>query len=335
MPLTDEGSHKTENPCYPCTVLILLVTVSIIGCNIITLLVVARSKRLRSNAGFLMGQLAVVDLCVGIMTSSFAVLSSALGRWPYGDGLCGFVGFCTCFFCSVSIMTLMQMSVDRYVQISRPLHYAATMTIKRHVTFTTILVLVFALFFSTPFYGWGEYVYQPNAYICAFHFDVSMTFSLTCFLVIVSPQSVVIVTTYVKLYKIARRHISSINNTEETVGSNATNTKLKQQFKLVKTIGIVVGLFHICWMPAATFQLLTSFMPVLHHGTPDWLDFTMWWLAIGNSFFNFIVYTVNNKEFREELRKLKNSFCPNNTIDDIVGEVTHTEIQHATVSFKA
>lgn len=115
------------------------------------------------------------------------------------------------------------------------------------------------------------------------------------------------------------RNSLPLSNTPSTVPlfqnrhEKATETKRKialaRERKTVKTLGIIMGTFILCWMPFFTVALI---MPFCHESCymPHWLRDTINWLGYSNSLLNPIIYAYFNKDFQSAFKKIiKCHFC--------------------------
>ena len=75
--------------------------------------------------------------------------------------------------------------------------------------------------------------------------------------------------------------------------------------KAAKLLIVIVVLYTIGWLPFCSVKIYADRNP---DGVSGWLEFVYVWLAINNSWYNFVVYIGMNKTFRsmclETLREL-------------------------------
>nr|XP_043868580.1 5-hydroxytryptamine (serotonin) receptor 1A b [Solea senegalensis] len=95
--------------------------------------------------------------------------------------------------------------------------------------------------------------------------------------------------------------------------SKATEARRKialaRERKTVKTLGIIMGTFILCWLP---FFIVALVMPFCQDSCfmPRWLEDVINWLGYSNSLLNPIIYAYFNKDFQSAFKKIiKCHFC--------------------------
>ncbi|KAK6494730.1 5-hydroxytryptamine receptor 1A-alpha-like isoform X1 [Huso huso] len=96
---------------------------------------------------------------------------------------------------------------------------------------------------------------------------------------------------------------------------NEKNTEAKRKValarerKTVKTLGIIMGTFILCWLPFFIVALVLPFCGESCY-MPDWLAALINWLGYSNSLLNPIIYAYFNKDFQSAFKKIiKCKFC--------------------------
>ncbi|XP_061589476.1 5-hydroxytryptamine receptor 1A-beta [Cololabis saira] len=99
----------------------------------------------------------------------------------------------------------------------------------------------------------------------------------------------------------------------ESRHEKATEAKRKialaRERKTVKTLGIIMGTFILCWLP---FFIVALVMPFCQDSCymPRWLEDVINWLGYSNSLLNPIIYAYFNKDFQSAFKKIiKCHFC--------------------------
>lgn len=79
--------------------------------------------------------------------------------------------------------------------------------------------------------------------------------------------------------------------------------------KAAITVGVIMGVFLICWVPFFCVNIVAAFCKTCIAGQTFKI---LSWLGYSNSAFNPIIYSIFNTEFREAFKRIlttKNSWC--------------------------
>lgn len=79
--------------------------------------------------------------------------------------------------------------------------------------------------------------------------------------------------------------------------------------KAAITVGVIMGVFLICWVPFFCVNIVAAFCKTCIGGQTFKI---LSWLGYSNSAFNPIIYSIFNTEFREAFKRIlttKNSWC--------------------------
>lgn len=142
-------------------VLVSFIILTIAG-NVLVCLAVGLSRRLWRIANCFVVSLAVTDLLLGLLVLPLsATVELRSGKWPLGGTLCNIYISLDVMLCTASILTLLAISVDRYLAISAPLRYSRRIT-PRRVTLAMIAIwaLSLAVSFVPIHLGWNTADYQ-------------------------------------------------------------------------------------------------------------------------------------------------------------------------------
>ena len=193
---------------------------------------------------------------------------------------------------AATVFNLCSVSVDRFIAIRFPFRHRDILT-KQRCYAVIIMVWLISLFlpFSRTLGG-----NRTNV--------ESLWFSLT-FITIVLPITVVTLC-YFSIFKAAKKQASTIK-TENHQNSNRKNVPARatQNYKAIKTIGFVLGVFIVSWMPSLVVSVV-DYVTASDECADHRLAYVVWpWIeaiAFTSSAINPWIYCFRNGEFRDSLR---------------------------------
>ncbi|XDV21292.1 hypothetical protein PO909_026413 [Leuciscus waleckii] len=201
----------------------------------------------------------------------------------------------------------------RYLGITRPLTYPARQNGQLMAKMIFGVWLVSASITLPPFCGWAKNV--NTAGVCLISQDFGYTIYSTAVAFYI--PMIVMLFMYYKIFKAARKSGAKHRFTDfprrerlETVASEALRERqnisiFKREQKAATTLGVIVGVFGICWLP---FFILSTARPficgVKCSCIPIWLERTLLWFGYANSLMNPFIYAFFNRDLRSTYRDL-------------------------------
>lgn len=91
--------------------------------------------------------------------------------------------------------------------------------------------------------------------------------------------------------------------TLSTLMNERQKISLTRERRLSRTLGIIIGVFLLCWLPFFVCYILSAFIDVQQYVTEPFPTLALW-LGYINSAFNPLIYTVFNVEFRTAFQRL-------------------------------
>ncbi|XP_050049086.1 alpha-1A adrenergic receptor-like [Dermacentor andersoni] len=317
--------------------LLLAIILLAISGNLMVLLAVFLNANLRTATNCLIVNLALADLLLGASVLPFsAALEIFDKQWYFGQIFCHVWAATDVLCCTASINSLCVISVDRYIGVTRPLTYSSVVTHRRALFACVLVWLLSAVISVGPLLGWREpppadpfvcEVTKQTGYVV---FSVSFSFYI---------PTLVILVLYYRIYKAAtrqtkflRRGVKTIKgepgqltlrvHTPSVAGEDAHSSsvaggrlaKFKRQKKAAKTLGIVVGVFIVCWFPFF-FMLPLGTLCEPCTVPPLLFDFCFW-TGYFNSCLNPFIYASTSREYNRAFHAIlhcqwnKPSFVP-------------------------
>ena len=284
------------------SVLGILDLVTILG-NLLVCFTIMSNKRLQSSTNYFIFSLSLSDLLLGLIVLPFSTLNTLTGQWPLGAVFCNVYISSDVMLCTISILQLFAISLDRYVAVTMPFRYLAMLTRKRtFIICASIWIFSFIMGFIPIHLGWntesGEVQNLSKPELCIFEGN-----KLFVLLVAISTYFcplIVMCAVYIKVFLIAKQQVKRINELTKygtTMTTNGGHSKeaSASDTKATFTLASVVTAFTICWLPY--FVLFTA-KPFLKSEVDPHVDLFFLWLGYVNSLLNPFLYAFHNTEFR-------------------------------------
>ena len=263
---------------------------AVIG-NAVVLWLFYKNESLRTISHKLLASLCVADFLAGLVVDPMYIAIRVFAQ-PQIDSIPRKVlQMVWIYSTAATVFNLCCVSVDRFIAIRFPFRYQAIVTKKRCYT---VIIMVWSISLFLPFS-----ILVENATT-----DGDFWFTLS-FIFFVLPLTVVTLC-YVWIFTVAKKQAGRIKR-ENVQNSNEMNSPVGaiQNHKAIKTIGFVLGVFIVSWMPSLVLS-------VVHYVTgsdecfSDKLVYIVWpWIdAVGltSSAINPWIYFFRKGEFREALR---------------------------------
>ncbi|XP_036438639.1 trace amine-associated receptor 1-like [Colossoma macropomum] len=285
--------------------------------NLLVIITIIHFKQLHTPTNYLILSLAVADLLVGGVVMPPSMMRSVQSCWYLGTLFCKIHSSLDVTLCSVSILNLCVISVDRYYAVCHPLLYHSKMTPNTTAFMIVVCWTVSAfvgfgiIFLELGILGEEEYYYSNV--ICEggctvfFSKTASAVFTMLCFYI----PAVIMIGLYLKIFHIALRQARLIQHGQMKSSQRGTAVG-KTEIKATKTLAIVIGVFLLFWAPCFICNLVD---PFIRNIIPPVLFDIFAWLGYSNSTCNPVVYALFYSWFRKSFRAilLGKIFQPNSS----------------------
>ncbi|KAM9496700.1 trace amine-associated receptor 13c-like [Clarias gariepinus] len=241
---------------YVCSAAVVLLTVC--G-NLFIIISVFHFKQLHTPTNMLVLSLAVSDFLVGNFLMPLLLIWTIESCWIFGRVLC-IIYWVVSSMLNISIYTVAQIAVDRYLALSNPFLYMNIVSVR-----ITCVVIVFnwclALGYTIAIlYSNGNFqssVLCPGE--CLLFLNevwtvIDLVFSF------IFPLSVIIIL-YTLVFVIAKKHATAIrelNNHTRPKAQTISSQSMKSERKAAKVLGILVSVFLLCLLPYFIYTSLAN-----------------------------------------------------------------------------
>uniref|UniRef100_A0A8C4RFQ7 G-protein coupled receptors family 1 profile domain-containing protein n=1 Tax=Erpetoichthys calabaricus TaxID=27687 RepID=A0A8C4RFQ7_ERPCA len=268
--------------------------------NLVVIISISHFKQLHTQTNLLVLSLAVTDFLLGLFVMPISMIKTVDKCWSFSSALCITHKFLDLVLSTGSVIHLLFIAVDRYYAVSYPLLYSFKITFSVALMFVIVSWLwpIFYISISLFYFKGNHLLQQIDTYSCEEQcisiaeaspllFDLLISFFL--------PFSIMSFL-YTKICFVARRHAKAIK-----CASKQNKERLAQikENKASKTLGIVITVFVLCWLPYSVYCILNILL------TMDNSEVTLTafeWLAYFNSGINPIIYGLFYPWFRKTFK---------------------------------
>ncbi|KAM6953776.1 histamine receptor H2a [Aplochiton taeniatus] len=275
--------------------------------NVLVCLAVCASRRLRCLTNCFIVSLAVTDLLLGLLVLPFSALIQLSGDWPLGPTFCNLYTSLDVMLCTASILTLLAISVDRYLAVTAPLRYGALVLPGRvAVAMAAVWAVALAVSFLPIHMGWNTldgHVQNrgPRDAERACHFELNAWYALVDSSLTFYLPLVAMCWTYSRILCIARAQARRVLGARRRGAASVTAVAFREH-KATVTLAAVIGAFVVCWLPYFT---LFTVMGWREQAAPAPVAYpVVLWLGYTNSALNPILYAALNRDFRSAYGQL-------------------------------
>ena len=265
---------------------------AVIG-NAVVLWLFFRNESLRTISNRFLASLSVADFLVGLVIDPIWITFRCLIQ-PSNvtqAALNKFMDMLWIHTTAATTLNLCCVSVDRFIAIRFPFRYQDILTKK---TCHSLIAVV-----------WFTSLLLPCPVIFVNAENLWLFVSLVTFCI----PTIVMVVCYFWIFKAASnqaRRMTGGNKHRADERRSTFPNRIMQNFKAIKTIGFVLGVFVVSWMPCLVLSIVHEFSasdPCTHEKLYDaawpWIEA----VALSSSAINPWVYFFHNGEFRQALHR--------------------------------
>ncbi|KFU84353.1 Melanopsin, partial [Chaetura pelagica] len=241
------------------TCVLIIGSIGIIG-NLLVLYAFYSNKKLRTPQNYFIMNLAVSDFLMSASQAPMCFVNSLHREWILGDTGCNLYAFCGALFGITSMMTLLAISVDRYLVITKPLQ-SIQWTSKKRTLQIIAGVWLYSLGWSVaPLLGWSSYVPEGLMISCTWDYvtyspaNRSYTMILCCCVFFI--PLIIIFHCYLFMFLAIRRTGRDVQKLGSCNRRSCLSQSMKNEWKLAKIAFVVIIVFVLSWSPYACVTLI-------------------------------------------------------------------------------
>ncbi|XP_057273981.1 melanopsin-like isoform X2 [Pezoporus wallicus] len=254
---------KAEIPDYVLytvgTCVLIIGSIGIIG-NLLVLYAFYSNKKLRTPQNYFIMNLAVSDFLMSASQAPMCFVNSLHREWILGDIGCDLYAFCGALFGITSMMTLLAISVDRYLVITKPLQSIQWSSKKRTMQIIAVVWLYSLAWSVAPLLGWSSYVPEGLMISCTWDYvtyspaNRSYTMILCCCVFFI--PLIIIFHCYLSMFLAIRRTGRDVQKLGSCSRKSYLSQSMKNEWKLAKIAFVVIIVFVLSWSPYACVTLI-------------------------------------------------------------------------------
>ncbi|KAI1289954.1 Dopamine receptor 1 [Halotydeus destructor] len=263
----------------------LLILFTVIA-NLLVILTIKGTRKLRTVPNMFLTSMAVADLGVAIFVMPYnAYVTFGDHSWSLKISSCKVFLSGDFIFCTSSIWHLCAIAYDRYEAVLEPLKYNGQDRKRK-----TLIAIASIWTISAVLAAWLLHINPFPSRVCYINPGFfTLTWSIISFYI----PLVILTGVYLRIYVIVRKSFNT--------GLSISSSTRTRELRMTMIMAIIIGVFVVSWLPIKIIDTAYFFCTchICHFKESLIIIWTV--LSYSNSAMNPIIYVAFNKEFREFL----------------------------------
>nr|XP_021328053.1 trace amine-associated receptor 13c-like [Danio rerio] len=286
-----KGRHSSDG--YITTYLFVsLLSAWTVFLNLLVIISISHFKKLHTPTNMIILSLAVTDLFIGLIMPIEAIRMTET-CWYFGDTFCGLYFLFLALLLAASLGNLVLIAVDRYMAVCHPLLYPQKITTTKTLMCICLSWVCLSAYNTAIVISNGYFDFSRRTDLCYGQCLMMIRFSwivtdlcMSC----IFPCTLIIML-YLRIFFVVHQQVKVINSLI-TGGKCVTegSVKRKSESKAALTLGIIVTVYMLCWIPyyiCSLTEIPSTAMNVLI------------WAVHSNSGLNPLVYALFYRWFKK------------------------------------
>ena len=269
--------------------------------NLLVILAVLTTSKLRTPANVFILSLAVADLCITVVVEPISVYAILFDMEIYSrrPGLCTAIASICYISCTCSLWNISAIAVNRYVHVCRSQDYNIIFTWPKTIVYVLCIWTTCVVADLANFLKWGGHSFDTKMSLCTYDRLASFSHVLFSMFAFVIFPMVLVMICYAKIFWTIRKSSARVKKQIKTSASKKHDTSRKRDIKVLKMLFIIYLTFAACWS-LYTILLLIDFKDII----PVFVYRIAAAMSHTNSSLNSLIYGVMNKNFRDAYRSI-------------------------------
>ncbi|KPJ06627.1 Parapinopsin [Papilio machaon] len=218
--------------------------------NLLVIILMYKDKQLWTPLNIILFNLVCSDFSVSVLGNPLTLISALSHRWIFGRTMCVLYGFFMALLGITSITTLMVISFERYIMVTRPLR--SRRLSPKGAAGLVVFIWAYSLALTTPpLIGWGSYVNEAANISCSVNWHEQSVNTLTYILFLFAMGQIVpfavITFSYINIIRTLKKNSQRLGRVS------------RAESRATAMVFIMIVAFTVAWTPYSLFALLEQF----------------------------------------------------------------------------